>query len=148
MTDNRAPPYTRKKNMTPEQLEAHKAATRKYNREWMRAHYEDRYARMKERMATDPEYAAKMKDMSARANKKRRGQGIAETPEQRERRLQRDREYAAKRAREKKLMAELIPAKAKAPAPKAPKPPAAPKTPPFTLRKVGRILALSRWHGF
>lgn len=119
---------------------------RKYHREWARAHYPTRYAKIKARMAADPEYAAKMKEQWTRNTNKRRARGVDETPEQRERRLQRDREYSAKKAREKKLMAQLTPAKPKAVTPKVTPPPPPQKLMP-PIRKRGRFQALSKWHG-
>lgn len=122
---------------------------RKYHREWNRAHAnKGRYAKIKERMAQDPEYAAKMREQQARANAKRRS-NRDETPEEREKRLQKAREYDAKRRREKRLMAQLVPGLPKQVKPKAPPPPPKPKAPPVVFRrKPGRLLALAGWNGF
>lgn len=140
----------RRRNMTDEEFAAHEALMLERKREcrrlWARAHSEGRYGRIKARMEADPEYAAKMREQWKRHNAKR-NRNADETPEQRERRLQRNREYNAKRYREKKLMEQLIPAEKKV-TPKVtapPPPPPKPKLP--TVRKMGRFAALSKWHG-
>lgn len=144
MIDNMPPLYMRKKHMTPEQVEAKLEAKRKYAREWARANKDKRWARMKERMAADPEYRAKILDQVRKSNAKRRSAGVIkkdESPEERERRLQRDREYRAKKRREYRL-ANPLPIKP----PKEEKPKAKVKL--DCKRKPGRLLALSGWRGF
>lgn len=143
--DNMPPKFTRKKDLTPEQAEAKLEAKRKYKREWARDHEKERWARMKERMAADPEYRAEYLRKCAEANARRRKKWPEnETPEARERRLQRDREYRAKKRREWRLANPIVP--------KEPKPPKEkkPKAPPQSnfKRKPGRLLALSGWRGF
>lgn len=135
-----------RRNMTPEQLAADYERRKKYQRDWHRTHYKERYARMKERMAADPEYAAKINAMWRRNNQKRKAEGKKpnETPEARERRLQRTREYHAKKAREKKMMAALTPAPPKPKAEPAPKAVAKKATQP--TRKPGRLVAMAGWH--
>lgn len=118
---------------------------RKYNREWARAHSEGRYAKIKARMEIDPEFAKKTREQWARHNAKR-NRVANETPVQRERRLQRDRENRAKIAREKKLMEALMPGKKATPKVTISKP-ATPKFKPPAIRKMGRFQALSKWHG-
>lgn len=143
MTEGMPPRYMRKKHMTPEQLEAKLEAKRKYAREWARANKDKRWARMKERMAADPEYRAKILEQTRKSNAKRRGSGIIkkdESPEERERRLQREREYRAKKRREYRL-ANPLPVKP----PKEEKPKAKVKS--DYKRKPGRLLALSGWRG-
>lgn len=133
--------------MTPEQLEAKAADLRKYRREWARANKDKRWARIKERMAADPEYRAKILDQVRKSNAKRRGFGIIkkdESPEERERRLQREREYRAKKRREYRL-ANPLPVNPPKPH-KEEKPKANVKT--DYKRKPGRLLALAVWRGF
>lgn len=128
--------------MTPEQLEAHKEAKRKYAREWARANKDKRYARMKERMAADPEYKAKVQKQWAESNAKRRASGkkYNESPEARAKRLQREKEYKAKRYREWRLANPL---------PEKPKKEEKSKIVSTDYkRKPGRFLALSGWRGF
>lgn len=140
-------------NMTEEEYAVYEQQRleekRKYHREWNRAHAnKGRYAKIKERMAVDPEFAAKMRDQQARANAKRRAT-MNETPEQREKRLQRNREYSAKRQREKQMTAQLVPAKPKPVTPKVAPPPPPPKKPLHQFKKKpGRLLALAGWNGF
>lgn len=143
MAENILPRYMRKKNMTPEQLEAKLEAKRKYAREWARANKDKRWARMKERMAADPEYRAKVLEQSRVSNAKRRANGLPkrdESSEERERRLHRQREYRAKKRRDYRL-ANSLPAKP----PKKEKPKANVKS--DYKRKPGRLLALSGWRG-
>jgi len=133
----------RKKHMTPEQLEAKLEAKRKYAREWARANKDKRWDRMKERMAADPEYRAKILEQTRKSNAKRRGSGIIkkdESPEERERRLQREREYRAKKRREFRLANPLPPRPPKTEKPKE-------KIKSDYKRKPGRLLALSGWRG-
>lgn len=143
--DNMPPKYMRKKDMTPEQLEAKAADMRKYRREWARANKDKRWARIKERMTADPEYRAKILEQVRKSNAKRRANGLIkrdESPEEREKRLQREREYRAKKRREYRLANPIVP--------KEPKPPKEekPKIKTDYKRKPGRLLALSGWRGF
>lgn len=143
--DNMPPKYTRTKDLTPEQIEAKDAETRKYKREWARKNEDKRWARMKERMAADPEYRAEYLRKVAEANAKRRKKlAENETPEAREKRLQRNREYDAKKRREWRLANPIAP---KEPKPKAEKKPKAPPVSNFK-RKPGRLLSLMGWRGF
>ena len=142
----------RRRKMTDEEYAVYEqqqqADLRKYRREWAKEHYQERIRKQKERMAADPEYAAKLKDQWTRANAKRRQNGkpaYNESPEARERRLQRDRERRARDARDRKLMADLIPIQKPAPQKLMPPPPPKPKMP--TIKKMGRFAALSKWHG-
>lgn len=135
--------YERRKDVSPERKAELAEGRKTYQREWHKAHYKERYAAMKERMATDPEYAAQVKANWARSYAKRKGK-TEETPEQRERRLQRDREYRAKKTRDQKMMEAIVPAKTRAPAPKAPP---APKSPVHHKPRMGRMQALSKWYG-
>lgn len=144
--DNMPPKYTRKKDLTPEQAEAKLDAKRKYQREWAKADQKNRWARMKERMAADPEYRAEYLRKSSEANARRREKSKEnETPEARERRLQRDREYRAKKRREWRLANPIVPKEPKPPKEKKPN-----KVPPQSnfKRKPGRLLALAGWRGF
>lgn len=96
------------------------------------------YATKKERMAADPEYAAKIRDEWRRANANRYAN---ETPEEKEQRRQRNREQAAKSYQKRKAAQELLP--------KIEKPKPAPKAPPISQRpKPGRLMALAGWHRF
>lgn len=101
-----------------------------------------KYAEVKERIASDPEYAAHLREIWKRANANRRARILAsETPEEREARLQRKREDRAKRAKEKKAM--------EPPKPEKPKPaPNAPRNIVTTKNKPGRLMALAGWHRF
>jgi hypothetical protein len=116
---------------------------RESRRKWAKANSDGKYSKIKERMEVDPEFAAKMREKWRVASNKRSYKVEDETPEQRDRRLQRQREYRAKLAREKKLMEQLSPAKPKKPEP-APKT-AKPKPAPF--KKMGRLTALTKWYG-
>lgn len=87
-------------------------------------------------MATDPEYAAKIRAEWARANKRRYEN---ETVEQREARLQHKRELSAEQYRKRKALEPPKP-------PKAPKPKAAPKAQHIAVKRPGRIMALAGWH--
>lgn len=96
------------------------------------------YATKKERMAADPEYAAKIREEWRRANANRYAN---ETPEEKEKRKQRNREACAKRYQKQKAAQALLPK------PEKPKP--APKAPPVSPRaKPGRLMALAGWHRF
>lgn len=143
MTEGLAPAYTRKANMTPEQLEAHKEATRKYKREYARANQKKRWARMKERMATDPEYLAHYRKKSVEASARRRAKGYKweASDESKEKMKQRAREYRAKKYREWRLANPIEP---KVKEPKSEKPVI--KT--DYKRKPGRLLASMGWNGF
>ena len=141
---NLPPKYTRTKDLTPEQVQAKLEAKRKYHREWARAHEKERWARMKERMAVDPEYREEYKRKAREANAKRRGKPKNETPEARERRLQREREYKAKKYREWRLANPIVPKKPKPPKEKKPKS----QSSPSFKKKPGRLLVLSGWRGF
>lgn len=145
-------------NMTEEELKAwdqeKKEYRRKYNREWARAHkekYAGRHQRIKERMENDPEFAEKMRKKWQESNAKRRGAGVDETPEQRERRLQRLREHKAKKARELAIMNGLSPmiktVSKSNDKPKEQKPKYNPKTNP-NFKKPGRILAQFKWNRY
>lgn len=134
-----------RKNMTPEETEAYYASRREYQRNWQKAHYKETYARMKARMAEDPEYAAKIKAQWTARNGNRVGRPKPEeTPEQREKRLQRNREYYAKKAREKKMMEALHLAPPKEPKRLVRK--AEPKKLVVPTRKPGRLVAMAGWH--
>ena len=144
---NMPPRYTHKKKMTPEQIEAKAAYLRKYRREWARANQKKRWIRMKERMAVDPEYREKYLEQVRQATAKCRVLGLTkkeETPEEREKRLQREREYRAKKRREYRL-ANPLPVK-EPKSPKEEKPKVKVKT--DYKRKPGRLLALAGWRGF
>ncbi len=105
----------------------------------------ERYAAIKARMKIDPEYAAHIKQKWKEARDRFRGKPDYETPEQAEKRRQRDREYRAKKAREKKLME----ATAELSKPKPPPPPKEPPKPKISLRKKpGRLASLIMWRGF
>ena len=144
MTEGLAPPYTRKANMTPEQLEAHKEYMKKYRREWARANQKKRWARMKERMATDPEYLAHYLKKTAEAQARRRAKGYKweASEESKEKMRQRAREYKAKKYREWRLANPIQPKIKKEPEPKEP----VIKT--DYKRKPGRLLASMGWNGF
>lgn len=137
------------REMNPEQKAAMLESRKAYQREWQKKHYAETYARYKERMATDPEFAAQERARQRARNAKRGNRKENETPEQREKRLQQNREYNAKRYREKKAMQALVPALPKQVKPKAPPPPPKPKAPPVVFkRKPGRLLAMAGWNGF
>jgi len=91
------------------------------------------YARKKERMAADPEYAERIREEWRRANATRYAK---ETPEERELRKQRNREACAKRYREWK---------AKQP-PKEDKPKLSSRPAAINKPKPGRLMALAGWH--
>lgn len=93
-----------------------------------------RYEEKKRRMAADPEYAAKIKAEWKRANKNRYKN---ETPEQREKRLERKKISSAKRYQEWK---------AKQPPKQEPKPKSKPVAPESPRKKPGRLMALAGWH--
>ena len=118
---------------------------RESRRKWRDANSTGEYAKIKERMKVDPEFAAKMREKWRAASNKRSYKTEDETPQQREKRLQRQREYRAKLAREKKLMEQLSPVEPKRPepAPKTPKP----KPKPVQFKKMGRFTALAKWYG-
>lgn len=98
-----------------------------------------RYAVKKERMANDPEYAAKIRNEWKRANEKRYAN---ETPEEKEARLKHHRKRQRERYREwKAKQPEKPPRQPKPKTEKAPKP-------PTNIRKPGRLLALIGWRGF
>jgi len=126
--------------MTPEQLAAFKEYWRRYSRDWARKNYTRRMEKHKERMQADPEYAARTKSYyEKKAARSWEARKAAETVEARERRLQRQREYKAKKYREWRL-ANPIQTKT----PKADKPKK--KTVTFTKdRKPGRIIASMIW---
>ena len=141
--------------MTEEELAAYDEQKRqyknKYNREWAKRNGANTYARIKERMASDPEYAERMRAQWKRNNAKRnRNQKVEnETPEQRERRLQSQREYRARKAREKKLMEQLTPViktvvkKEVKPKETQPKP-----KPNLNIKKPGRFAMMARWNNY
>lgn len=142
--DNMPPKYTRKKDMTPEQLEAKAADLRKYRREWAKKNETKRWARMKERMAADPEYRAEYLRKVSEANARRRKKlSENETPEDKEKRLQRNREYDAKKRREWRLANPTVPKETKPPKEKKPK-----TVTTDYKRKPGRLLSLMGWRGF
>lgn len=95
-----------------------------------------RYERKKQRMAADPEYAERIKAEWKRAREKRYKN---ETPEAREKRLERKRESSAKRYEDWKAK--------QPPKPKAePKPKSKRVTPESPRKKPGRLMALAGWH--
>lgn len=138
------------REMTPEQKAELLESRKEYQREWRKRNYEQTYARHKERMLNDPEYAEKRKAEWRAKNAQRGNRKENETPEQRERRLQRDREYNAKRYRERKAMQALVPATPKAVTPKvtAPPPPPPKFNPYANKKKPGRLMAIAGWHRF
>lgn len=117
--------------MSDDKREKRRAAQRK----WARDNYKRQYERHKEKMASDPEYAARYRERMQKKSRVRR----AETPAQRERRLQRDRENKARKYREMRAARPLVPRET--PKPKVREPKAVYQKP-----RVGRILALSRWY--
>jgi glucan-binding YG repeat protein len=137
-------------SMTPEERAAYDQEKiekkRTYKREWSRKNSDGRHQKIKEKMEKDPEFAAKMKERWRTSNAKRRGVEANETPEQRERRLQREREYRVKKAKEKRLM-ERLSSDFKVTAPKQEKPKYNPKTNP-NFKKPGRIMARAKWNGY
>jgi hypothetical protein len=92
-----------------------------------------KYELKKARMAADPEYAERIREEWRRANANRLAN---ETPEEREKRKQRNREACAKRYQEWK---------AKQP-PKEDKPKPTPKPAAINKPKPGRLMALAGWH--
>lgn len=127
-----------RKSMTPEQREEYYAKRREYQREWQKKNYARSYERHKLRMEADPEYAKHYREKCKERNARRSHRRGDETPEQREARLRRNREAAAKLRRDK------------------PKPPPKPKIKlhkkkpqlSFEVKKPGRLLALAGWRGW
>lgn len=140
------------REMTPEQRAELLESRKEYQRQWRRDNYEKTYARHKERMRNDPEYAEKVRAYARQRNALRGNRKENETPEQRERRLQRNREYNAQRYREKKMMQALKPVEPKVVTPKVTAKPIELPEPKFNphanRKKPGRLLALSGWNGF
>lgn len=139
------------REMDPAQKAAMLESRKEYQRQWQKDNYEKNRARHKERMLNDPEYAEKVRAYARQRNALRGNRKENETPEQRERRLQRDREYNAKRYREKKAMQALIPVEPKVVTPKVAPPPPLP-TPKFNphanKKRPGRLMALAGWNRF
>lgn len=136
---NLPPKHTRKKDMTPEQLEACREYKRRYARQWAKANYEAAYARRKERMATDPEFAERMRKYRNKAKANQRSAGKKyESPEARENRLRLNREYKAKKYREWRLANPIQPKPPKEEKPKQ-------KPVEIEKKKPGRILASLGW---
>jgi hypothetical protein len=135
--------YELRKDVSPERKAEIQKRDREYHRQWRQANAKERYAKMKERMAADPEYAAHVKANWARSYAKQPKAGN-ETPEQREKRLQRKREYRAKKAREEKMKDALVPARTRDAATAAP----VKKPPVYHKPRMGRMQALSKWYGY
>lgn len=138
------------REMNPEQKAAMLESRKAYHREWQKKHYAERYAAYKERMKTDPEFAEQERARWREKNAKRGNRKDNETPEQRERRLQRNREYNAQKYREKKAMLALVPAEQKV-TPKVAPPPPPPKpafNPHAHKKRPGRLMALAGWNRF
>ena len=140
----------RKIVLTDEQIKARKEKKREYQKEWSKANHARIYAKLKERMADDPEYEAKIKARWAENRKRRRESGAAycESPEAREKRLRREREYRARKARERKLANPVEPKEKSKP--KIKKEPKLKKRVinAEVKRKPGRLLALMGWNGY
>jgi len=135
---------TRKIVLTDEQIEARLEKKRQYQREWSKANHERRYARLKERMAADPEFESQVKSRWEANRKKRRASGADkyESPESKEKRLNRERRYREKKKQKRKLAN---------PAPPKPKVEQKPKkcvTKTEAKKKPGRLLALMGWAGY
>ena len=137
---NMPPKGTKQKDMTPEQLVAFKEYWRRYSRDWARKNYSRRMEKHKKRMETDPEYAARIKSYYEKsAGRDWEARKAAESPEARERRLQRNREHKAKKYREWRLANPIEPKPQKQENPKQ-------KSQPFAKdKKPGRILASLGW---
>ena len=150
--------YKRKRmkrlNMTEEELDAYDAKKleekREKDREYAKKGYVTRYQLMKERMASDPEYAEKIKEQQRERSARRYDRERNETPEKRERRLQRERERRAKKKREQKMMEQLAPIiKTEIVKPEQPKekPKYNPKTNP-NFKKPGRLAMMAKWNRY
>jgi len=135
---------TRKIVLTDEQIEARLEKKRQYQREWSKANHERRYARLKERMAADPEFEAKVKSRWEANRKKRRASGADkyESPESKEKRLNRERKYREKKKQERKLANPAQPrSKVEQKVKKC-------VTKTEAKKKPGRLLALMGWAGY
>lgn len=91
------------------------------------------YAKKQARMKADPEYAERIREEWRRANERRYAK---ETPEEREKRMQRNREKTRKSYQKRKAALALLPK------PEKPKPD---RKHSVATKKPGRLMALAGW---